>query len=97
MDYFFVQGIPMLHTISRNFQFRTVEFLLNKSKATEADTRQAVARVLSIYQGRGLRVTKINADNEFEGISDIVRLAALHIVGANEHVGDIERSIRTIK
>ena len=46
---------------------------------------------------RGLRVTKLNADNEFENIHDVIRPAALHIVGANEHVGDIERSIRTIK
>ena len=66
MDYFFVQGIPILHTISKNFHFRTVEFFLNKGKATERDTREAVERVLPIDKGRGLQVTKISADNEFE-------------------------------
>ena len=97
MVYFFVQGIPVLHTISRNFHFQTVEFLLNKNKASESDTRDGVKRVLPVYQGRGLRVTKVNCDNEFEGLQDMISPATLHVVGANEHVGDIERSIRTIK
>ena len=51
MDYFFVQGIPILHTISRNFHFLSVEFFLNKGKATEIDTRQAVLLVLHPYAG----------------------------------------------
>ena len=92
-----MQGIPIMHTISRNFHFRTVEFFLNKSKANEKDTRQAIQKVLPIYRGRGLQVTKVNADNEFECIDDCIRPAQLHIVGANEHVPDVERSIRTIK
>ena len=97
MDYFFVQGIPALHTISRNIHFRTVEFLLNKNKGSEADTRAGVARILPLYNKRGLQVTRVNADNEFDNLEDTVHPANLHIVGANEHVGDIERSIRAIK
>ena len=44
-DYFFIQGIPVLHTISRNFNFRTVEFLINKQKATVEDTREGIKRI----------------------------------------------------
>ena len=97
MDYFYVQGVPVLHTISRNFHFRTVEFLLNKSKATEEETKEGVGRIMAIYHARKLEVSQVNADNEFECIEDLIRPANLHLVGANEHVGDVERSVRTIK
>ena len=42
-------------------------------------------------------MSQINGDNEFEGIEDAIRPCNLHIVGAGEHVGDVERSIRTLK
>ena len=93
MDNFFVQGIPILHSISRNFHFRTVEFLINKNKGSEEDTCSGVLRILPIYTARGLKVSQINGDNEFECIEDKVRPTRLHVVGANEHVGDVERSI----
>ena len=62
---FYVQGLTVLLSISRNFQFRTAEFILHKNKASDSDTIQGVKRVIIIYQARGLLVTKINGDNDF--------------------------------
>ena len=50
VDYFFVQGIPVLHSISHNIHFRTVEFLMNKHKASEKDTIDGVLRILNMYR-----------------------------------------------
>ena len=52
---------------------------------------------MAIYQARGLDVSQIYADNKFECIEDLIRPARLHMVGAGEHVGDVERSVHTIK
>ena len=56
-----------------------------------------VKRVMTIYQARGLIISQINGDNDFDCLEDHVRPAQLHKVGANEHVGDVERSIHTVK
>ena len=42
-------------------------------------------------------VTQVKCDNEFECVEDLIRPANLFLVGANEHVGDVERSVRTVK
>ena len=97
MDYLYIQGVPVLHSISRNFHFRTAEFIMNKAKASEEEVKSGVDRIMTIYRARGLEVAQVNADNDFECIEDIIRPARLYTVGANEHVGDVERSIRTVK
>ena len=97
VDFFYVQGIPVLHSISRNFHFRTVEYLMNMSKAGEQEIKDGISRILNIYRARGLIVSQLNCDNEFECVEDSIRPTMLHVVGANEHVGDVERSVRTVK
>ena len=42
-------------------------------------------------------VEQINCDNQFECIREDVAPIPLNVVGAAEHVGYIERSIRTVK
>ena len=39
----------------------------------------------------------VNSDNEFGRIRDDILPTNLNIVAADEHVGDVERSIRTVK
>ena len=47
VDYFYIQGLPVfLHTISPNFQFRTVEFLMNKRRGSEEDMKAGVKRIV---------------------------------------------------
>ena len=61
------------------------------------DVKSGVKRVLNTYHSRGLRVTQINADNEFTCIREEVRPANMNIVAAGEHVGYIERLGRILK
>lgn len=94
MDVFFVQGQRFHHTISRNIKFRTVSPIINSTKATLQDNTLAV---VNTYRHRGFEVTNIHADGAFECIRQAVAPVILNINAADEHVGEVERSIRTIK
>jgi hypothetical protein len=93
-DFFYVQGLPFLHTISRKLQFRTVTPVPNRKKDTML---KETKRVVNLYEHRGFEIMDIHADNEFECIRDDIRPIELDIVPVDEHVGEVERSIRTIK
>ena len=54
-------------------------------------------RALNVYHVRGITISQLNADNEFGVMVDEVRPMPVNIVGAGEHVGDIERSNRTVQ
>ena len=95
--YLFIQGIPILHTISHNYKFRTVEALISKKKAKKEDILKGITTVINMYKGRDLNVERLNADNEFSCITNDIRPTTSNIVIAEEHVGDDEHSIRTIK
>ncbi len=62
LDFFFVQGIPFFHTISRAIGFRTISNVPNQSRGTILHETNTVTR---LYQARGLTVCDIHADNEF--------------------------------
>ena len=97
VDYVFIQGITMLHTISgTSYQFRTIEPLF-KSKPNKGDILSCIEKVLRLYSSRGIMVTQINCDNEFNCIRDNIAPIVLNSVAADEHVGDIERANRTLK
>jgi Reverse transcriptase (RNA-dependent DNA polymerase)/Zinc knuckle len=94
VDFFFVQGIAFLHTISRGIGFRTVSYVTDRNKPTIVKEMKAV---LHLYQCRGFTINDIHCDNEFACLRDLVRPIQLNVVPADSHVGEIERSIRTIK
>jgi hypothetical protein len=96
VDYFFVNGISFLHTISRNIQFRSVS--VTRSRSARECARHLMA-VIQTYEIRGFSVVRIEGDNEFDSNDVRQAIAPRHLVisGRNEHVGPVERSIRTIK
>ena len=94
VDFFYVNGIPILHTISRSFKFRTVEETSDRSLRAMVN---GIMKAVRLYKIRGLQVKNIHADNEFECCRDELSPIVLDIVGAGMHVGEVERSIRTIK
>ena len=55
--------------------------------------------MINTYKTRGFSITDVHGDNEFymEDLRDSIKLATLHIYGAEEHVGSIERAVRTVK
>ena len=70
---------------------------MNKRKANLDDMAQGVRIVMGLYHSRCLNVIQKAADNEFKCIRDHIRPNILNVVAADEHVSEIERSIRVIK
>ena len=97
VDHMYVQGVPFLTTISKEYNFRTVEPLMHKHKANKNDMVTAIQRIIKMYHVRGLTITQITSDNDFNCIRDNIRPIFLNVVAADEHVSPVERSIRTIK
>ena len=94
VDFFFVQGVGFLHTISRNIGFRTVAPVADRTRKTILLELQAV---IKLYTARGFVVADIHCDNEFECVRHDLMPTHLNVVAADGHVGEVERSIRTIK
>lgn len=63
VDFFYVQGLAFLHTISCKLKFRTITQVANRSRAT---IKSEVSRILEIYKARGFDVVDLHADMEFK-------------------------------
>ena len=94
IDCFYVQGIPFLHTISRKLKFRTVSPLDKKNKPA---LLAGINAVLNTYAARGFDVVAIHADIQFECLKNELLPIRLNLTAQDDHVGEVERSIRTIK
>jgi hypothetical protein len=95
-DVMYVNGIPMLVTISRNLRFATVEALPNRNITTLVKGIKAVA---TVYRRASFTILATLMDGELEAMrGDLADLGiALNETARDEHVGDIERFIRTLK
>ena len=71
--------------------------MIQSRKANTNDMKNGLKRVIHLYHVRGIHVNQINTDNEFECIKNDILPTNLNVVAAEEHVGEIERSIRTMK
>jgi len=96
VDYMIVQNIAMLITIDNSFQYRFLKSV-HKKKANKSDILRGINQIINIYKSRNIEVKQVNADNEFECVREDIRPSILNTVAAEEHVGTIERAIRTNK
>ena len=107
VDFFFVQGMAFLHVISRKIGFRSCTVMANRSKATILRT---IKKEITAYAQRGFDIRDVHGDQEFECIrTELLSLhlqdgfrflqhgIALETCTMNDHIGEVERSIRTIK
>ena len=78
----------------RKIKFQTVTPLKNRKKAV---ILQETKTVLDLYRARGFNIVDIHADMDFECIKDEVQPALINLNAHDNHVGEVERSIRTIK
>ena len=97
MDYLYVQGIPFHQSITTSYKFRTIEALRGKKKPRGKDVIAQSKRALNVYHARKITISQLNVDNEFGVMVEELRPMPVNIVGAGEHVGDIERSNRTVQ
>ena len=95
-DVMHVNGIPFFITRSRHIHFGTVDVL--PSLQTN-HIGAALCRVVNIYARGGFQVTMALMDGAFAGLHDICNQLQikLNTTSRDEHVGDVERYIRTVK
>ena len=94
IDIFWVNGSPFFHTISEWIKFRTVAPITNRKKRTLHMETQAV---IDMYEARGFTITRVEGDREFACITNELLPIPINIADADDHVPQVERSVRTIK
>ena len=95
-DVMHVNGIPYFVTWSRHIHFGTVDVL---PSLQAIDIGAALRRVVNIYARGGFQVTTALMDGAFAGLHDVCNQlqVTLNTTSRDEHVGDVERYIRTVK
>ena len=95
-DVMHVNGIPFFVTRSRHIHFGTMD-VLPSLQAT--DIGAALRRVVNIYARGGFQVTTALMDRAFVGLHNVCNQlqVTLNTTSRDEHVGDVERYIRTVK
>ena len=79
---------------SRVYKFHGINACRGRCKFL---TRSAIKAYLNKFGVRGVSVTTIYGDNELENIVEAVRPIHVEIFGHGQHVGDLERCVRTVK
>ena len=67
IDFFFVQGIPFLHCVTRDIGYRNTIAVPSRSKAV---TVKFITKVVQSYHSCGFTVRAIHGDNEFNCAKD---------------------------
>jgi hypothetical protein len=97
MDTMQTNGLYFLTTVSRNIMYRTTEWVPNKTAKAH---RSALDNVFRVYNMAGFKIKSIHCDNEYRSLMqelESIYEVKMNYVSAQEHVPEIERSIRVIK
>ena len=97
IDYMFVNGLAFFITVSSKIKFGTVEYV---QSMTTKMTLKYLQTVIQLYNSHGFRIHMVMGDEQFDPLEPI--LQEKHNIkynsqSANEHVGEIECHIHTIK
>ena len=82
MDYIYVQGVYVHHSMSRSYKFRTIESLRGKNKPNNNDIKVQSKRAINVYHPREISISQLNVDNEFEVLSEELYPIPVNVVGA---------------
>ena len=95
-DVMHINGIPFFITRSRHIHFGAVDVL---PSLQAKDIGAALRCVVNIYARGGFQVTMALMDGAFAGLHDVCNQLQikLNTTSQDEHVGDVERYIRTVK
>ena len=96
VDLMYVNKVPLLVTLSRNIKFGTMEAAADQK---EAMLLKCIKGVVTLYRKAGFRVTIALMDGEFVPLCGGLAELGLRLneTSRDEHVGDIEWYIRTVK
>ena len=96
IDLIYVNKVPLLVTLSQNIKFGTMEAVADRKEAT---LLKCIKGVVTLYRKARFKVTTALMDGEFVPLRGGLAELGLRLneTSRDEHVGDIERYIRTIK
>ena len=94
LDFFYVRRLPFIHAISRKVGYRQAVIV---SDCTKETMLSFINKSILEYTARGFEVVDVHADKEFECLRESLGNVSLEICGPDEHVPEVERSIRTMK
>ena len=96
VDLMYVNKVVLLVTLSRNIKFGTMEAVADRKEAT---LLKCIKGVVSLCRKARFKVTTALMDGEFMPLRGGLAELGLRLnkTSSDEHVGDIERYIRTIK
>lgn len=93
-DVMFVNGMPFLVTVTRAIKLITIKYL---ERRTAKQLSLCLNRIIQLYLKGGFHVKTFYMDGEFEKIKTHMPQVDINTTRANEHVGKVERAIRTLK
>jgi hypothetical protein len=94
MDIFWVNGSPFFHNILQWVKFCTVAAINSRYKRTLLMEARAVT---NLYEARRFNISRIETDQEFRCIINDLLPFPVNVAAADDHVAEVERSIRTVK
>ena len=94
-DVMFVCGLPFFISMSRGIKFITAQY---RPRRTAKLLKNALAETIDLYKRAGFTVQTCLMDNEFEPLKKLMGdKCIVNTTAKNEHVGEIERLIQTVK
>ena len=94
LDFFYVQRLPFVHAISQKIGYHQAVAVSDCTKETMLSfTNKSILE----YTRCGFEIVDIHADKEFECLRESLGNVSLEICGPDEHVPEVERSIRMMK
>ena len=93
-DVMFINEIFFLLIFSRKIKFRRAEYV---PKRTAKFLGKHLEKVLMLYAQGGFIVNSALMDKEFDTTKEHVLFLQINTTAAREHMGKIERKIRTVK
>mmetsp|Transcript_461 Transcript_461/g.751 ORF Transcript_461/g.751 Transcript_461/m.751 type:complete len:174 (-) Transcript_461:165-686(-) len=94
IDFMFVNSVPFHVSKMRRIEFGTIKAVDNLSTSTML---RCTKSIIQKYQSRGITIDEVMSNNQFTPIADEIGPPLLNICAPNEHVGDIEVFVRTLK
>ena len=96
VDLMYVNKVPLLVTLSRDIKFGTMEAVADRK---EAMLLKCIKGVVALFRKAGFKVTIALMDGKFVPLRGGLAELGLRLneTSRDEHVGDIERYIQTVK
>ena len=95
-DIMYIDGVPLLATLTENIRVATTTHLINKEAPT---LMEALDAIFIKYNNASFIIKEFRADREFECLRDTLEEIGIEVnlCAAQEHVPEIERMVRVIK